>query len=163
MSYDIPEFKFALREDLKTFPEFLPSRAEPNATGWDVRAAQISRDTLVIEPFSYFKIPLGFRAMPETGWWFYLHPRSSSLVKRNMHNLIGIIDEDFPMEVLCAGQYIPHLNTNKVLEINFGDPIAQLIPVRRQEMLVMGISNEEYDDLFRGKMAVRSGGFGSTG
>ena len=36
-----PIFKFAIREDLKDSGIiFLPERAEPYSTGWDVKAAQ---------------------------------------------------------------------------------------------------------------------------
>ena len=163
-----PEFKFALREDLANDKIFIPTKAEPNATGWDVRAAMNNREPLIIKAGDYFKIPLGFRAFPEDGWWFSLHPRSSSFAKKCMHNLIGIIDEHYNHEVLFAGQYLPKMELPRVdyyndLVINFGDAIGQIIPVKRVEMSVSEISNQEYDDLCKRRMAVRNGGFGSTG
>jgi hypothetical protein len=102
-----PVFRFAIRDDLKgTGNLFLPTRAEPLSTGYDVRAAFPDRKDLVLKPFEYFKIPLGFRALPPQGWWFNLHPRSSSFAKKHLHNLIGVIDESFGLEVLWAGQFI---------------------------------------------------------
>jgi dUTPase len=163
-SWEIPTFKFALSEGLGD--EFLPTKAEPYATGWDVRAAT----DVVILPGEYFKIPLGFRVLPPSGWWLSLHPRSSSFTKKHMHNLIGIIDEHYPEEVLFAGQYIAstssikddiHCVKNKLV-INFGDAIGQIIPVRRVDMKIELISNGEYDDYRKQQKTIRTGGFGST-
>lgn len=173
---EIPEFKFAIREDLETCEiDFTPKRGEPFATGYDVRAAFHDKSPLTIKPGEYFKIPLGFRALPEEGWWFQLHPRSSSFVKKYMHNLIGIIDEHYSHEVIFAGQYLPAIKdyatvyNNSVsnfreyeLKINFGDAIGQIIPVKRIDAIITKIPNKDYDDLCSKRMAVRNGGFGST-
>lgn len=35
----IPKFQFTLRKDIESQKQFLPTRAEPLATGWDVKAA----------------------------------------------------------------------------------------------------------------------------
>lgn len=159
---EIPVFKFALRKDLQNDNKFFPKKAEPYATGWDVRAA-IHNNELIVRPGQYFKIPLGFRVFPPEGWWLNLHPRSSSFTKKHMHNLIGIIDEHYPDEVLFAGQYIPDINSmGHDLIINFGDPIAQIVPIKRIEMEVEIASWEECDDLCRKRNAIRQGGFGST-
>jgi dUTPase len=161
MSNEVPVFKFALKENISE--EFLPTKAEPHATGWDVRAALMDTKELIIRPGQYFKIPLGFRTFCPLGWWFELHPRSSSFTKKNMHNLVGIIDEHYPDEVLFAGQYIPDPNSiNHDLIVKFADPIGQIIPIKRVEMKTELISNEEYNDLCKKRMAVRRGGFGST-
>jgi len=186
----IPEFKFAIREDLSDTKDlFMPTRGEPHASGYDVRAAFHDRVTLIINPGEYFKIPLGFRALPQEGWWFELHPRSSSFVKKYMHNLIGIIDEHYSNEVIFAGQYLPQIEnlaeirfkanayasdpnissdyesvnfTAEPLKINFGDAIGQIIPIKRVNAIITQISNKDYDDLCKKRMAVRTGGFGST-
>jgi len=103
-----PEFKFAVREDLKdTGDLFVPTKGEPYASGYDVRAAPLDRKDILIYPKQFFKIPLGFRTLPEKGWWFQLHPRSSSFTKKYMHNLIGIIDEHYSNELIFAGQFLP--------------------------------------------------------
>lgn len=160
---NIPIFKFAVREDLRDSEiDFLPTRAEPFSSGWDVRAAPTNRQPIIIEPGKFFKIPLGFRALPPKGWWFQLFPRSSSLTKKYMHNLIGIIDEHYSLEVLFAGQYCPEPSFQPVLNIPFGERIGQIIPVKRVEMQTINISNEEFDDLCRKRKSVRTGGFGST-
>ncbi len=177
---EIPVFKFALREDLKDDKRFLPTRAEPTASGWDVRAAMPNQKPLVIRCLEQVKIPLGFRGFCPPGWWYELRPRSSTYAKKNLHALYGVIDETYEGELVFACQYIPpfhhysmgissmieierYLNSNK-LQIEFGEAIGQIIPVRRDEMTVAELTNEEYDNDCKNRSAVRgAGGFGSTG
>ena len=159
----IPIYKFALREDLKDDNRFLPTKAESLATGWDVRAAQFDRKPLVIKPGSYAKIPLGFRVFCPEGWWYILHPRSSSFIKKHLHTHIGIIDETFPLETNILFNYI--IDSSLICEeltINFGDPIGQIIPIKRQEMKMEKISNLDIDNAFYSRNSERVGGFGST-
>jgi dUTP pyrophosphatase len=156
----IPTFRFALREDLKGDNRFLPMKGEPNATGYDIRAAQTDRQPIVLQPGDYFKIPVGLRVIPERGWWFEVHPRSSSFIKKHIQAHIGIIDSDFSDQLHFLGKYSPTDNTP--LTIAFGESIAQIIPVERQEMNILDISNEEYEDICKKRNAVRKGGFGST-
>ena len=154
---NLPKFQFALNEGLSDI--YLPTRGTDRATGWDVR----STDRLLIYPREYVKIPLGFRMFCPPGWWMELRPRSSSFTKKNLHALYGVIDEDYEGQCIFAGQYIPH-NYNDSLEIQEGEAIGQIIPVRRQEMIVERVSNEEYEKLCRERNTARgAGGFGSTG
>lgn len=163
MSEILPIYKIALRDDLKNDARFLPTKADPEATGYDVRAAFSSREDLVLRAGQYFKIPLGFRCFCPPGWWYQLHPRSSSFVKKQMHNLIGIIDETYPNELIFAGQYIPDVGSLATdLVVTFGDPIGQIIPVKRQEVEMQLISNTDINELFTKRNATRTGGFGST-
>lgn len=159
---EIPVFKIALREDLlDTGDLFIPKQGEPKATGYDVRSAQKDRQDIVLEPGQYFKIPLGFRAFCPAGWYYQLHPRSSTFVKKNMHNLIGIVDESWEGETLFAGQYLP--NGEEKLVIKFGDAIGQIIPFERKEAKMLSVSNKEIDEEFSIRDDVRkTGGFGST-
>jgi len=171
---EIPTYKFALREDLKDTKDlFMPSRATPHSTGWDVKAAMKDRLPLELEFGQSVKIPLGFRTFCPSGWWYELKPRSSTFGKKSLHALYGTIDEDYEGELIFACQYIPSLRwnlfdgspnfTSQSLKIEFGEAIGQIIPVRRQDMLVEGISNEEYDNLCSNRKGMRSsGGFGST-
>lgn len=157
----IPEFKFALKEGLS--PEFLPTRAHDTDTGFDVRVA--NNDGVRIRPFEYVLIDLGFRAFLPEGWWCKLVPRSSTFAKKNLHCLYGTIDNDYENFWRFACQYQPNsIDDRQELYIPFGDPIGQIIPVKRQEMVVTQISNTEFDDLCNNRKAVRgTGGFGSTG
>lgn len=171
-----PTFRFALREDLKDDKRFLPTRGEPTASGWDVRSA----DKLTLRPLETAKIRLGFRGFCPEGWWYELRPRSSSYAKKNLHALYGVIDETYEGELVFACQYIPafkhaatgltddvhmfqYMNSNQ-LQIEVGDAIGQIIPVRREEMVVEEVTNEEYELFCKQRNAVRgAGGFGSTG
>ena len=171
-----PTFKFALREDLKDDLRFLPTRAEPTATGFDVRAAQKDKKPLTIRPFEHVKIPLGFRAFLPDNYWYELKPRSSTFAKKHLHALYGVIDESFEGQLVLAAQYIPHMKYDQgfqpnietylddnELVIEFGEAIGQIVPIRRQEMIVESVSNEEYEQLTKDRGAVRrNGGFGST-
>lgn len=170
---EIPIFKFAVREDLvKSKISFLPTRATPLSAGWDVKAAiKEVGNKLIIKPGQYVKIPLGFRAFCPAGWWYELKPRSSTFGKKSLHSLYGTIDEDYEGELIFAAQYRPekeytyidNIMTQSILSIEFGEAIGQIIPVKRQEMLVESISNEEYDRLCAERNAQRgAGGFGST-
>lgn len=159
MKDNIPTFKFALRESLKDKLEYLPTKADPESTGWDVRAAIDSPVTLSYG--EYFRIPLGFRCIPESGWWYAIHPRSSTFAKKSIHGLIGIIDETYPLECMFAGQFLP-TDKSLTLTINPGEGIGQIIPYKRQEMVVENITNDEFDGLCEKRAAIRTGGFGST-
>jgi len=180
--YSRPIFQFALREDIKDEKQFLPTKAEPNATGWDVRACMPDRKPLIVKPFEMVKIPLGFRGFCQEGWWYQLKPRSSSFAKKHMHALYGTVDETYEGELIFACQYIParprfngildsqlqraiidYFQSN-TLQIDFGDAIGQIIPTRREDMAVYELTNEELNAAFKARDAKRgAGGFGSTG
>lgn len=158
-----PTFKFALREDIKDDKRFLPTKAEPLSTGFDVRAAQPDRKPIVIRPGQKVKIPLGFRAFCPDGYFYKLCPRSSSFTKKSLHALYGIIDESYPLELIFAASYLPDISAlGSDLLIEFGEAIGQIIPVKRQEMQVKEITNEEIDQLYKERGAIRTGGFGSS-
>ena len=154
---EIPEFKFCLIEGLDD--SFLPTKSDPEATGWDVRSAI----DLEVAPNDYFKIPLGFKAFPPQGWWFQLHQRSSFFIKRSMHTLVGIIDETYPLEVMLAGQYLPSIPEDKAVRISKGERVGQIIPVKREEIVISKVTPEEFYALCERRNAQRSGGFGSSG
>jgi len=158
---EIPKYRFALVEGLGD--EFLPKQGEPTATGWDVRAVSLEKSSIYAEPFKVLKISLGFRVLCPTGWWLELRPRSSTFVKRNLHSLYGVIDQDYSGVCCFVCQYIPNGAEPSISWINHGDALGQLVPVKRQEMAVERVSNEEYDRLVAERGAVRgAGGFGST-
>lgn len=159
MQESIPNYIFALREDLKLNKEFLPKQAEPDATGYDVRCA--AKENVVLSNGQMFKIPLGFRVYCPDGWWLELNPRSSTFIKRELITLTGIIDQCFPGEVHIVGKFFS--NEKKFIEIEVGDLIGQLIPVKLQKMNVDETSNENIEELFKNRNSVRKDGFGSTG
>jgi deoxyuridine 5'-triphosphate nucleotidohydrolase len=175
-----PEFKFALTQtvqqhcpsELEHKPllatDFLPKANKNTDTGYDVRCAE--PEGIEICPDEYFKIRLGFRMFAPEGWWMQLVPRSSTFIKQGIHALYGVIDETYENEMMFCGQFVPD---SKVLipggdkncfRIEFGQRIAQLIPVERQTMLCTEVTNDEFDHLCRERNAPRGiGGFGSSG
>jgi dUTP pyrophosphatase len=157
-----PVFKFALRQDLDI--SFIPTLATPMATGWDVKAAQEDRKPIILYPGQMVKIPLGFKTFCPDNFWLELRPRSSSFAKKNLHCLYGVIDEDFFGLTFLAAHYIPDINKDqRKLIIEFGEAIGQIIPKRRQNMVVEQISNEEYNELIKSKPTNRGiAGFGTT-
>jgi dUTP pyrophosphatase len=163
---ELPTFKFAPVAHLRTLAEsFLPTRGTDRSTGWDVKAAFPNREPMSIRPGSHVKIPLGIRIFAPEGWWLELRPRSSTFGKKHLNCLYGVIDEDYEGELIFACQYLPDITAfGNDLVINFGDAIGQIIPVRRQEMIVEHVSNKDFDELCRNRKAQRgAGGFGSTG
>ena len=157
----IPEYFFALREDLKDQKQFLPTRGEPQATGWDVRAAM--EGSLTLQSGQKALIPLGIRGMCPAGYWYQLMPRSSTFHKKSLHYLVGTIDETFEGQLQFSCQFIPDPSDASPLQINFGDAIGQLIPVKRLEMQITELSNEELDKKYAARDGFRkTGGFGST-
>jgi dUTP pyrophosphatase len=161
MEDEIPKFLFAINEGFSDI--YLPTRGTDRSTGWDVR----STDQLIIRPEEYVKIPLGFRIFCPAGWWMELRPRSSTFAKKSLHALYGVIDEDYEGQCVFAAQYLPKGwmgESSFDLEIQEGEAIGQIIPVKRQEMIVERVSNEEYEKICKNRSANRgSGGFGSTG
>jgi dUTPase len=171
-NYEIPIYRFAVREDLKDCGiNFFPTRAEPYATGWDVRAAFEDKQSITLKPSQYYKIPLGFRTFCPYGWWFELKPRSSTFAKKSLHCLYGTIDQTYSGQLILAVQYMPqgigyaeYPDALPHLTVEFGEAIGQIIPVKRKEMIVEQVSNEEFDLLCKQRDAIRKdGGFGSTG
>lgn len=156
---ELPTFKFAIKEGLSDI--YLPSKGSSRASGWDVR----STDQLIIRAGEYAKIPLGFRLLCPPGWWMELRPRSSSFAKKSLHALYGVIDEDYEGQLVFACQYLPEKSeVPGYIVIQEGEAVGQIIPVKRQEMIVEKISNEEYEKFCKERNASRgSGGFGSTG
>ena len=160
---DLPVFKFALVERVKDDKRFLPKQAEPAATGYDVRACMEDKKQLIIKPGQYIKIRLGFRCFISQNWWYEIKPRSSTFAKKHLHCLYGTVDEHFPLEAVLSAQYLPDTKSlGKDLVIEYGEAIGQIIPVRRQEMIVEEITNEEIEKLFKERPTERLGGFGSS-
>lgn len=165
---EIPTYYFALRKDLEQDESFLPTKATPYATGWDVKAAYGDGNTttapMSLRAGQKALIPLGFRGFCPPGWWYELKPRSSTFAKKSLHCLYGTIDEDFEGQLCFACQYIPDVNSlGKDLVIKFGEALGQLIPQKRWQVQMLGVTNEELDNIFAKRNADRgTGGFGST-
>jgi dUTPase len=185
-----PTYHFATREDLKQSGiSFIPERIEPKSTGYDVKCAE--PDGIIIKPFEQVKIRLGFRTFCPEGWWFEIKPRSSTFTKKDLgHCLYGTVDESYEGEAIFAAMWIPrkewsaaknyhgmdYFQTYSIehekksvwpsdcLKIEFGERIAQIIPVERVNMEVREIDNATLDKIYAERGGKRgAGGFGSTG
>lgn len=163
-----PLFRFAVCEGLDE--TYLPVRGDSRATGWDVRASH----DVMLRPFEHTKIKLGIRCFAPEGWWLELRPRSSTFAKKHLASLYGVIDESYEGEIMFACQWVPphvyipsseqYEPRDHRFELKAGERIGQLVPVRRQEMSVQGVTNEEFDRLCEQRGLERgAGGFGSTG
>lgn len=155
---EVPEYRFALRDDLKDDKRFLPTRATSQSAGWDVSFAPEDHKPLTIQPGEYVKLPLGIRCIPEKGWWLECKPRSSTFIKKKMHALYGTIDFDYRFQCFFCAEY----RGDQPLILEFGEKIAQFIPVKTKEMKTNEISNEEFDLFCAEEENDRKGGFGST-
>ena len=167
-------FKFCLSESLaescketKFSPtDFLPTRADPLSAGWDVRCAEPFGIDLV--PFRYLKIPLGFRVYCPSGWFLKLVPRSSTFIKKHIMSLYGTIDESYEGPCFFCCNYVPDSEdivvANTFKRIEFGERIAQLIPMKRHEVSCEQVSEQEFISLCSARAGSRKdGGFGSSG
>lgn len=154
-----PTFKFLIRSDLNQ--SYAPTKAHSNDTGWDVSFAPIDNKPKTLYSGQWFMIPLGLQVFAPEGWWLELRPRSSTVAKKHIHPLYGVIDEGFEKEIHFVGQFMAQ--AGETLTINPGDRIGQLVPIKRQEMIVELISKEEFEKLTSARVNQRSGGFGSTG
>ena len=105
-----PEFFFtSFRED----DTYIPSKAHENDTGWDVKACE----DYVIKPFETAKIRLGIRCFAPEGWWLELRPRSSTMAKKNLHCLYGVIDSGYEGEIILAATWIPPMNCTHINDV----------------------------------------------
>ncbi len=164
---EIPVYQFALREDLEKENDlrFLPTRGEPKASGWDVRLYTEDRKPIELRPGQKALLDLGIRGFCPDGWYYDLKPRSGTFHKKSIHCLYGTIDECFEGYLKFSCQYIPDVNSlGKDLVLNHGDALAQIIPVKRQEMVAKLTTNADLEILYANRDSIRkAGGFGSTG
>ena len=175
INIEIPEFKFCVADGLDD--SFLPTRGKDTDSGYDVRA---SADVTFDIPTGKALIPLGIRAFIPAGWWLDLRPRSSTFAKLNLHCLYGVIDEGYENGIMLAVSWQPPhvMETSAINFVNLslgfdipdpltiakGDRLGQLIPVKRQEMKVTGVSKEEFDKLCKERGGERgTSGFGGSG
>ena len=145
--------RFMKLDDRATIPQYQTQLA----AGLDL-AACLSRHDLVesvlIEPGSIAKIPLGFACAIPTGFEGQVRPRSGLATKHGLTvpNAPGTVDADYRGEMFVA-----LINLGKeTIEITHQMRIAQLIIAPVSHATVVEV--DSLDDTDRG-----SGGFGSTG
>lgn len=116
------------------------------SVGFDVCSAD---DLIILNPKVTLLISLGFKLQIPKGYWAMLVPRSS-LQKHNiiMPNSIGVIDEDYRLEVKMP---LRNIGTNDHIFSKY-DRIGQLIILPKLDVaVVQGIVE-----------STNRGGFGST-
>ncbi len=154
---ETPVFKFVLREDLKDNLDYLPTRIDKLSTGWDVKAA--ITDTIVIRQSEFVNIPLGFKVFCPTGYGIEIRPKFKVYDNKHLNSLFGTVHESSDKELVFAAQYIPFSPgwTMDVedLVINPGDSIAQIVPVKRQEMTIQSISEDEFNLLIETRNSLK--------
>ena len=130
----------------------LPETATASSAGYDLRAAV--RDTVVLEPRDYAKVPTGIALEIPAGWEGQVRPRSGLAIDHGVTvlNAPGTIDADYRGEV---GVILINHGT-EAFEIHRGARIAQVIIA--PAALVTWQEAEELSDSSRG-----AGGFGSSG
>lgn len=147
---------------------FLPTKGNSTDAGYDLRCAE--PDGMELFPGKYFLMKLGIRMYAPLGWWLFLLPRSGTFAKKHIHSLYGVIDEQYENELCFAGVWNPDLSVplaaNHNLKIEFGERIAQVMPMPRLGFDPDSLSktNEELDKIFSIRNGMRgTGGFNSSG
>jgi len=127
----------------------MPRRATVGSAGYDIFAPF----GFSLEPEGSVLVPTGLRALIDQGWVLQLYPRSSYGFKYRLRldNTVGIIDADYSQAANQGHIMIRMTNGPRPLTVQAGDAIAQGI------FVPFGIT---YDDQ---AVAIRHGGFGSTG
>ncbi len=136
----------------------LPAYHSALAAGMDLSAclprADITSDSVVLEPGSIVKVPLGFAAEIPPGYEGQVRPRSGLATKHGVTipNAPGTVDADYRGEMFVA---LINLGS-KPHTVHHGDRIAQLVIAPVTPARVVEV--EQLSETGRG-----SGGFGSTG
>jgi dUTPase len=151
---ETPIFQFCLADGATK--EYLPKQGEDMATGYDVRA--FIPHALVLNAGDKAIIPLGLRCFSPQGWWLALESRSSTFAKFDLLSLDGIIDTAYEGSIGFVCRYFPTPGGSLTMTIAPGQRLGQLVPFRRQEMLVESISQEEFDFLCLTRGGTRGAG-----
>jgi dUTP pyrophosphatase len=97
-----------------------PFRGYPGDAGVDLT----SISDLDILPGQAVNVHSGIRFYSFTNIWFELRGRSSTMVKKGLEVISGVIDKDFTGE-LMAVVYNP---TSNIIKISKGERIVQIVP-----------------------------------
>lgn len=169
---------------------FLPTKGESKASGWDVRSTvdlklKPYEKVLIHLGFKAF-CPEGywFELKPRSSSFAKKHLNSlyGTIDETYENEVMFCCEYAPPMNFLfseikkqCYGnsdvsihklhfeEYMYKVNSGLFdLNIKAGDPIAQIIPVKRQEMNISLTTEEEFNELCKQRASERKGGFGST-
>lgn len=106
----------------------------------------------LLEPGEARDFPVGIAVEPPLGYFFLIHPRSSTLRKRGLFVHIGIIDNGYrgPLYIFVRNE------TKHTVHIEAGARLAQMILLPSVQPVI-----EEVDELAESDRG--PAGFGSTG
>ncbi|XAO35665.1 deoxyuridine triphosphatase [Microbacterium phage FireCastle] len=128
----------------------MPIRAHSDDAGFDLFVA---RETLV-PAHGFADVPSGVRMQLPNGYWGMLTGRSSTIRKRGLLVVQGIIDTGYTGELFSAVWNL----TDKPVLIEEGDRVAQLIILPNSTQQSVLRRSDGLGDTKRG-----SNGFGSSG
>lgn len=143
---DIPTLKVFLRSEKAK----LPTKGSALAAGYDLYSAEPS----LVPAQGQAMISTDITVCVPIGCYGRVAPRSGLAAKHGISCGAGVVDADYRGEI----KVILFNHSNKDLEIQQGDRIAQLVLEKILITEVQAISAEELDTTVRGE-----GAFGSTG
>jgi len=128
----------------------LPMRAHPDDAGWDLFVSERT----VVPPGGFVDVPSGVHVEIPNGYWGMLTGRSSTVRRRGLLVVQGIIDTGYRGELFSAVQNLRQEET--VLEV--GERVAQFILLPNVTASTILKPVESLNTSTRG-----SHGFGSSG
>lgn len=129
----------------------MPSRSHPDDAGWDLYVSE----TVTIPAHSFADVPSGVHVQLPNGYWGFLTGRSSTIRKRGLLVVTGIIDTGYTGELFSAVQNLKP----EPVTLEKGERIAQLILLPNSTAASLLHQVEE----FAGEATRGSAGFGSSG
>lgn len=127
-----------------------PTRAHPDDAGWDLYVSH----TVVVPPHGFMDVPSGVSVQLPNGYWGMLTGRSSTIRKRGLLVVQGIIDTGYTGELFSAVWNL----TNKPVTLTQGERVAQLIILPNSTARTVMTEVETLEQTNRG-----THGFGSSG
>ena len=134
---------------------FVPTKGAQGDAGYDVRA--FIPKAIRLGPLERVAVPTGFRLNIPQGYEVQVRPKSGRFLKEGLTvgNTPGTIDAGYQGEVMVL---LINLSP-KVVVIEVGQKIAQLVPQKLSVIPIADIGQREYQT----QTARGTGGFGSTG
>lgn len=128
----------------------MPIRAHSDDAGFDLFVSE----TVVVPAHGFKDIPSGVSVELPHGYWGLLTGRSSTIRKRGLLIVQGIIDTGYRGELFSAAWNL----TSKDVVVNRGERLAQFIILPNETQNTLLVRSEALGDSERGL-----GGFGSSG
>lgn len=129
----------------------MPIRAHSDDAGWDLFVSQ----EVVVPPHGFLDVPSGVSVELPNGYWGLLTGRSSTIRKRGLLVVQGVIDTGYRGELFSAVWNL----TSEAVKIARGERIAQLILLPNATAQSVLVRHE--GDLAGSERGF--GGFGSSG